>query len=194
MFFVLQRIFRLSCISAFCVGLVVIGLVSIYSATFDINNAANFHRQASGHVLVLLSCSYVLYSPPDFAAAFDFFLFYCHGYSYSRLSYWKVLSKVRRVGWESEESADNRLSLLKLRLCCICVLSFQNRCLYYAVKHLFIPSAYLRHRCFSFLRSPTWNHHCFFCGFTAVALLGRCIKFLSFLPFSFLFWQRLELF
>jgi cell division protein FtsW (lipid II flippase) len=29
-----------------CVALVVIGLISIYSATFDINNAANFHRQA----------------------------------------------------------------------------------------------------------------------------------------------------
>jgi rod shape determining protein RodA len=28
-----------------CLALVIIGLVSIYSATFDINNAANFHRQ-----------------------------------------------------------------------------------------------------------------------------------------------------
>ena len=29
-----------------CIALVIIGLMSIYSATFDINNAANFHRQA----------------------------------------------------------------------------------------------------------------------------------------------------
>ena len=29
-----------------CLALVIVGLVSIYSATFDINNAANFHRQA----------------------------------------------------------------------------------------------------------------------------------------------------
>jgi rod shape determining protein RodA len=29
-----------------CLALVFVGLVSIYSATFDINNAANFHRQA----------------------------------------------------------------------------------------------------------------------------------------------------
>jgi len=29
-----------------CLGLVAMGLLSIYSATFDINNAANFHRQA----------------------------------------------------------------------------------------------------------------------------------------------------
>jgi rod shape determining protein RodA len=29
-----------------CVALACIGLMSIYSATFDINNAANFHRQA----------------------------------------------------------------------------------------------------------------------------------------------------
>jgi rod shape determining protein RodA len=29
-----------------CLALVIIGLMSIYSATFDINNAANFHRQA----------------------------------------------------------------------------------------------------------------------------------------------------
>jgi rod shape determining protein RodA len=29
----------------FCVALVIIGLMSIYSATFDINNAANFYRQ-----------------------------------------------------------------------------------------------------------------------------------------------------
>jgi len=29
-----------------CIALVIVGLISIYSATFDINNAANFHRQA----------------------------------------------------------------------------------------------------------------------------------------------------
>lgn len=29
-----------------CVALVIVGLICIYSATFDINNAANFHRQA----------------------------------------------------------------------------------------------------------------------------------------------------
>jgi rod shape determining protein RodA len=30
----------------FCLALVIVGLMSIYSATFDINNAANFYRQA----------------------------------------------------------------------------------------------------------------------------------------------------
>jgi rod shape determining protein RodA len=41
-----------------CLALVVIGLVSIYSATYDINNAANFYRQATwagiGFILMLV--------------------------------------------------------------------------------------------------------------------------------------------
>jgi rod shape determining protein RodA len=42
-----------------CIALVVIGLLSIYSATFDINNALNFHRQAMwaalGFVVMLVT-------------------------------------------------------------------------------------------------------------------------------------------
>jgi rod shape determining protein RodA len=37
-----------------CIALVIIGLLSIYSATFDINNAANFHRQAIWAILGLI--------------------------------------------------------------------------------------------------------------------------------------------
>jgi rod shape determining protein RodA len=37
-----------------CIALVIIGLMSIYSATFDINNAANFYRQALWAVIGLL--------------------------------------------------------------------------------------------------------------------------------------------
>jgi rod shape determining protein RodA len=36
-----------------CIALVIIGLMSIYSATFDINNAANFYRQALWAVIGL---------------------------------------------------------------------------------------------------------------------------------------------
>ncbi|HVN47662.1 MAG TPA: FtsW/RodA/SpoVE family cell cycle protein, partial [Bacteroidota bacterium] len=41
-----------------CTLLLIIGLLSIYSATFDINNAANFHRQlvwvAAGLIVMIV--------------------------------------------------------------------------------------------------------------------------------------------
>ncbi len=51
---------------AICLALVVIGLVAIYSATFDINNAANFHRQVIwsiiGFVAMVLAAVFPLKS------------------------------------------------------------------------------------------------------------------------------------
>ncbi|MBI5464940.1 MAG: FtsW/RodA/SpoVE family cell cycle protein, partial [Ignavibacteriales bacterium] len=48
---------------AVCLALVAIGLLSIYSATFDINNAANFRRQLSWAVIGFVAMVAVAFVP-----------------------------------------------------------------------------------------------------------------------------------
>jgi rod shape determining protein RodA len=60
----------------FCLVLVIIGLMSIYSATFDINNAANFHRQALwagiGFVVMLVTAVLPLHTIQRLSFGFYF--------------------------------------------------------------------------------------------------------------------------
>jgi rod shape determining protein RodA len=59
-----------------CLALVIIGLMSIYSATFDINNAANFYRQALwagiGFVVMLITAFIPLRTVQRLSFAFYF--------------------------------------------------------------------------------------------------------------------------
>jgi rod shape determining protein RodA len=60
----------------FCVALVIIGLMSIYSATFDINNAANFYRQTLwagiGFIVMLITAVIPLRTVQRVSFAFYF--------------------------------------------------------------------------------------------------------------------------
>jgi rod shape determining protein RodA len=62
----------------FCLALVMIGLVSIYSATFDINNAANFYRQALwagiGFVVMIITSFIPLRTLQRLSIAFYFII------------------------------------------------------------------------------------------------------------------------
>ncbi len=61
-----------------CFALVIIGLICIYSATFDINNAANFHRQSIwagiGLIIMLVTAFIPLHTVQRLSIAFYFIL------------------------------------------------------------------------------------------------------------------------